>query len=616
MTIAKRLHIIDAQSLVIDLLFMTNPNIEEDNTIVKLVDRIIAKAIEDRASHLYFEPQAQSLQIRVRQDGLLQVALQNFPAKLVVPTLDYLQSIAKIDPDQTGTIYRSSKFGRVKIELTTLPSQFGDSITAKIAYVEQLPLALDRLIPNRETLESIEQLIHSNRGLILMVGEQNSGKSTTLYASLAELQRPDRIIYAIDRQVKYTVPGINQITLPTNANDEIITRTIRTCLAQNPDVLAIGSIDSLAIAQAALQAVAQGCLVFATIPAETAGKAIVQLIDLGIPAARLYTATIGIISQKTLKQLCSECRLPEQPNSLELAQIGSTVLKLNDRHPYYRANRLSLSEVESAKQQHQLCTNCQGGGYRGVIGIQEALIVTDRLKSTIVNGDAEHIDLAAQETGMRSFMDLAINLFRQGKTTLSEVKRCVSPKTLLQNQLASAETYPDGEELDVDHVENLETALYWKRQAIEAKADYEQLLIELATDRQESAKFEQRLKQTRHQVEQGTRTEIALQLLSVIDIIELARASIKPQTDREAAIQKGYSMLEHKMLSSIREIGVRCTDSQGRKFDAHFHEIVQEIGTHEHPAGVVISELKRGYTLGDRVLRLAQVKVAVASSFS
>jgi molecular chaperone GrpE (heat shock protein) len=107
-----------------------------------------------------------------------------------------------------------------------------------------------------------------------------------------------------------------------------------------------------------------------------------------------------------------------------------------------------------------------------------------------------------------------------------------------------------------------------------------------------------------------------LQLLSVIDVVELARTSIKPQTDREAAIQKGYSMLEHKMISSIRDIGVRFTESQGHKFDAHFHEVVQEIGTHEYPAGVVISEVKRGYTLGDRVLRLAQVKVAVASSFN
>lgn len=617
MTINQTANIIEAQLLALNLLFMTN--IEQDHTIVKLVDRILAKAIEDRTSQLCFEPQAQSLQVRIRQDGLLQVALQNLPHKMVAPTIAYLKSLAQIDLDrsapQFGTIDQSSKFGRVKVEITTLPTQFGDSVMAKIAYLEQPPLALNQLITNFETLSLIEQLIHSDRGLILIVGEQNSGKLTTVDASLAELQRSDRSIYSINQQVKHHIPGINQITLPTNADDQTVVRIIETCLAQNPDVIAIGSIDSLPIAQAALTAVARGCLVFASVAAETAGNAIAYLQDLGIPTARLYTATIGIIAQKTIKQLCPECRLPEQLNSLELAQIGSTILSLNDRATYYRANLLNLAEMEQAKQQDRLCPNCQGWGYRGMIGIHEALIVTDRLKSTIVNGDAEHIDLAAQETGMRSFMDLAISLFRQGKTTRSEVKRCMSPKALLQNHLASAETYPNGGDLDLDNAESLETALYWKQQAVQVKSDYDQLLTELTHDRQELANFEQRLKQTRSQVEQCTRAEIALQLLSVIDIIELARTSIKPQTDREAAIQKGYSMLENKMLSSIREIGVRGTESQGRKFDAHFHEIVQEIVTHEHPAGVVISELKRGYTLGDRVLRLAQVKVAAASSF-
>jgi type IV pilus assembly protein PilB len=457
-------------------------NIEQDHTIVKLVDRILAKAIEDRTSQLYFEPQAQSLQIRIRQDGLLQIALQNLPHKMVAPTIEYLKSLAQIDLAQSapqfGTIYQSSKFGRVKIDITTLPTQFGDSIAAKIAYIEQPPLALHQLISNRETLTSIEQLIHSDRGLILIVGEQNSGKSTTVYASLAELQRSDRRIYAIDRQVKYHIPGINQIILPNNADDQAIVGTIQTCLAQNPDVLAIGSIDSLPLAQAALTAVARGCLVFASISAETAGNAIAYLQDLGISTARLYSATIGIIAQKTIKQLCPECRIPEQLNSAELAQIGSTILSLNDRATYYRANLLNLAEMDRAKQQDRLCPNCHGWGYRGTMGIHEVLIVTDRLKSTIINGDAEHIDLAAQETGMRSFMDLAISLFRQGKTTRSEVKRCMSPKALLQNHLASAETYPNGEDLDLDNVESLETALYWKQQAVEAKSEYDRILTE------------------------------------------------------------------------------------------------------------------------------------------
>jgi type IV pilus assembly protein PilB len=597
----------------------TAPTISErEHQIVNLVDRILAKAIDDRATYLYFEPQAQSLQIRIRQDGLLQTALQNLPATTIDPTIDYLKSLAQIGADrstpQTGTLDKASKFGRVQLEITTLPTQFGDSITVKIAYSQQPPLDLDRLLTNREILDPIQQLIHSERGLILIVGESGSGKSTTVYASLAELNRADRLIYAIDRQLKYTVPGIDRIILATDADDDTVAHTIQTCLRQQPDVLAIGSIDSLSIAQAALQAVARGCLVLATIPATTAGTAIAQLIALGVSPAQLYSATIGIIAHKSLKQVCSECRLSEEPNSLELAQIGSTILSLNER-TYYRANSLSLSAIDRAKQAGNLCANCQGWGYLGTIGIHEVLTIVDRLKSTIINGDAEAIDLAAQETGMRSFLDLAIKLFREGKTTFSELKRCVSPRTLLQNQLANADTYPDADDFDLDNAESLEAALYWKRQALKAKSDYEQVLTELENYQQESAEFDRRIKQIRSQVEQSTRAEIALHLLSVVDAIELARTSIKPQTDREAAIQKGYSMLETKMLSSIREIGLRVTETQGRKFDSHLHEVVQEVGTHDHPAGMVISEFKRGYTLGDRVLRLAQVKVAVASSF-
>jgi type IV pilus assembly protein PilB len=599
-------------------------NPEPEHSIVNLVERILAKAIDDRAAYLYFEPQAHSLQIRIRQDRLLQTALQNLPAKMVAPTIDYLKSLAHIGSDrsapQTGTIYKSSTCGRVKLEITTLPTQFGNNVTVKLAYIQQSPLALDRLISTREILDPIQHLIHSDRGLILIVGERDSGKSTTVYASLAELNRfssgeappTDRSIYAIDRQLKYTVPGINQITLSTDADNDTVATTIHTCLRQHPDVLAIGSIASLSIAQAALQAVAQGCLVFATMSAATAGSAIAQLIDLGVPAAQLYSATIGIITQKLLKQVCGECRLPDEPNRLELAQIGSPILSLHEQ-TYYRANSLSFSEIDRAKQMDRLCFNCQGLGYRGTIGIHEVLPIVDRLKSTIVTGDAEEIDLAARSTGMRSFLDVAIKLFQEGKTTLSELKRCVPPKTLLQNQLVNADT--DADVLDLENDRTIEATLYWQHQALQAKSNYEQLLTELENYQQESTEFDRRIKQSRSQAEQSTRAEIALHLLSVVDTIELARTSIKPQTEREAAIQKGYSMLEKKMLSSIKEIGVRVTETQGRKFDSHLHEVIQEVGTHEHPAGMVISEFKRGYTLGDRVLRLAQVKVAVASSF-
>ncbi|PSB44248.1 nucleotide exchange factor GrpE [Chamaesiphon polymorphus] len=592
----------------------------EDNPIINLVDRILAKAIEDRASHLYFEPQDRSLQIRVRHNGLLQTALQNMPHHTIVPTIDRLKALAQIHPErpapQTGTFDRPSKIGRVQIAITTLPTQFGDTITAKITYTQRPQIALHQLIPDRQVFEPISRIIHSHRGLILIVGARDSGTSAIVDASLAELQQADRKIYAIDRQLTADIPGIDRILLPAAADAQTIARTIDTCLHQQPDILAIGAIDSLPVAQTALQAVAQGCLVFATIAAATAGEAISNLIALGVPAAQLYTATIGIIAQKSLKQLCNDCRLPQEPDRLPLAQLGNTILSLTDRSSYYRAHTLDPIAIERAKQSGKLCSQCQGSGYRGEIGIYEVLTIVDRLKPTILHGDAESIDLAAQETGMRSFLDLAIDLFRQGKIAFSEVQRCAPPKTLLQDRLANAQTYPDAEASDLDRAESLEAALYWKQQALQAKSECEQLLAELEHYQQETDEFEQRIKQSRSQVEQRTRAEIALHLLSVVDVIELARTSIKPQTDREAAIQKGYSMLENKMLSSIKEIGVRVTESKGRKFEAHLHEVIKEVSTHEHPAGTVIDELKRGYTLGDRVLRLAQVNVAVASTYN
>jgi type IV pilus assembly protein PilB len=592
----------------------------EDHTIVNLVNNTLAEAIANRASYVYFEPQTKSLQIRVRRDGILQAVSPNLPQKMVTPTIEQLKSMAQIDLDlpapQTGIIHYDSKFGQIRIEITALPTQFGDSISAKLAYVERQLLSLDRLIPNRESFAAIQQLIHCDRGLILVIGEQNSGKSTTVYASLAELNQLDRNIYAIDRQLKYTVPGVNQITLPANTDDEVFIATIQSCLRQHPDIIALGSIDRHPIALAALEAVSRGCLVFATMQAETAGEAIAKLIELGVPPKQLYAATIGTITRRSIERVCPQCRLPYQPESLELSQLGSKMLDPNELRSYYRANSLTLAEIEQAQENGELCPKCQGLGYCGRIGLHEVLVITDRLKSTILDGDAEQIDRAAQETGMQSFLDLAVKLLRSGNTTLSETQRCIPPRILLQNQLASVvDKNPDPQALKIDISDPAKTVTYWQQQAENAKSDCEQLLSELTSYQQELDCFEQKIKQTRSQTEHDTRTEIALQFLSVIDVIELASTSIKPQTDREFAIQKGYSMLENKIMSSIKEIGLRVTESKGHRFNTHFHELIQEVITNEHPAGIIIEEIKCGYTLGDRVLRLAQVKVAVTSNF-
>jgi molecular chaperone GrpE (heat shock protein) len=158
-------------------------------------------------------------------------------------------------------------------------------------------------------------------------------------------------------------------------------------------------------------------------------------------------------------------------------------------------------------------------------------------------------------------------------------------------------------------------AWYWQERAEKMELECQQLMAELTGYRQEAEEFDRRLKQNRSQVEQTTRAETALQLLTAIDTIELAKNSIKPQTDRETAIQKGYIMLDKKMLSSLREIGVCTIETVGHKFDPRLHEVMREEGTQEQPVGTILTEFRRGYLLGDRVLRLAQVKVAIAPTF-
>ncbi len=590
---------------------------DADNSIVKLVSRILVKAIEDRATHLYFEPQERSLQIKIRKDGVLQTALQNLPAKMVNPTIEYLKSSANIELNrpapQVGILESSPNFDRVQLRIATLPTQFGDSITVKITHDRQIPLALDRLTIDRQILTSIQQLIQSDRGLILMVSNEDNGGSKTLYSSLAHLNRPDRSIYALDPNFEYLVPGINQIICQNNDR-----QIVEACLDRSPDILSIGRIDTLSTAQFALDAVARGCLVFATVLADTAGGAIERLSGLGVPSAQLYPAIIGIIAQKSIGKNCERCRLPHALNRAELDSLGTAQLALKDRPKYYLANRLSLQAIEQARQTGNLCSKCQGLGVDGQIELHEVLIITDRLKSAILSGDGERIDFTAQEMGCRSFVDLAIELFQSGDTTLEEVQRCIPPRILLQNQLIDADGDTNGEysNLDSDDENSLSTALYWKKQADKFRAECDRLFKELESQHQESVQFEHRIEQSRTQIEQSTRTKITLQLLSIVDAIELARTSIEPQTAREASIQKGYSMLEHKMLMSIKEIGLRIVETTGHKFDSRLHEIVQEIGTHEHPAGTILAEIKRGYTLSDRVLRLAQVRVAVTPRFN
>jgi type IV pilus assembly protein PilB len=594
---------------------------DEENAIVKLVNRIFSQAIEDRVTDLYLEPQADSLQVKMRREGIVRPTFSPLPTNVIKPTIDYLKLVANIDRDrpapQTGKIARATREGNIEIFVTTLPSQFGELIHAKFIYLRQPP-SLAELIADRDSLNTILKLIHHDRGLILVAGGKDAGKSTTIYSCLAALNHPQKTIYTCDLFHPYQIPGVTQIKVERDARLSLLA----TCLEQNPDILYLGVIDSLSIAQIALKAVDRGCLVLATIDARDVGSAIERLIDLGLTPARVYAATIGVIAQRLVPQVCSECRLDYAPKIGELQQLGISAAIANKNSHYYRARSLSSAEMAAEKLAGTLCPQCQGWGYHGRIGLYEILPLTERAKSSILQGDldainltlSERINITAQETGMRSFLDLAVNLFRSGQIDLVTTQHCLPPKTLLHKQLTAPDRIESGNLVESE-IDRVTAAIYWQQQAKNTKTENERLLAELEKYRQQTHNFEQRLNQSRSQIEQSTRAEIALQLISIVDVIELARNSIKPQTDREAAIQKGYVMLENKILTSLREIGIQTIETQGQKFEPRYHEIVREEVSDSALAGTIIEEFKRGYIIGDRVLRLAQVTVAVSSNF-
>jgi type IV pilus assembly protein PilB len=581
-----------------------------NNSIEQLVDRILDRAISEGATDLYFEPQADALQLQVRQDGKLSIGWQYTGNDLNLSILHHFQQLAGIDRQvpapQIGKFDRICQNEKTEIIIAIVPSQFGEIIHLQVLYSDRQPPSLETAITDRDLLAIYRSLLHSNRGLILIAGGKDSGKSTTIASSLAELVRPDRLIYTIDRQIKFKLSGVNQIAVGNRDLTERI-KIINAGIDLNPDIMAIGLIDCLEIAELAIKAVDRGCLVFATVMAENVGQAISAFLGFGIDPLRLSRAMLGTIAQTLVTQLCPQCREAYTPSDIELAALGRNLITRGKRDCYYRP-RLSGKDIVQ-----NVCPKCHNRGDNGRSGLYEILPWNRPIESIVISGDANRINIAAQEIGMRCLSELALDLFRHGHISLAEVKRCLSPQSLLQDPISSDLS---GGRLDsqTDSISNGYSS-HWQQQATQAQLECQQLISELEQYQQEAANFEYRIKQTRVQVEQTTRAEAALQLLTAIDTIELAKNSIKPQTDRETAIQKGYMMLDKKMLSSLREIGVCTIETVGHKFDSRLHEILKEEGTQDYPSGTILAEFKRGYLLGDRVLRLAQVKVAIASSF-
>ncbi|WP_017718577.1 GspE/PulE family protein [Kamptonema formosum] len=396
--------------------------------IVKTVNQILARALTDAVSDIHIEPQEEFLRIRMRKDGVLQEYLR-LPKKIVNPLVSRFKILADLDiaerrNAQDGRIRRIFQGRTVDFRVNCLPSRYGEKICMRILDNSSTQLGLDKLITDQDALANVREMASRPFGLILVTGPTGSGKSTSLYSVLAERNDPGVNISTAEDPIEYALPGITQCQV-IRAKGLDFTALLRAFMRQDPDVILVGETRDKETAKTAIEAALTGHLVLTTLHTNDAAGAIARLDEMGIEPFMVAGALIGVLAQRLMRRVCSECRVPYTPTPEELGRYGlSASRELSSGVTFYKAGTVPPSERAARKEAGSLCPKCNGGGYKGRVGVYEVLRNTERLQILISQGaPTEQIREAAIEEGMVTLLGYSLNLVRQGYTTFEEVDR-------------------------------------------------------------------------------------------------------------------------------------------------------------------------------------------------
>jgi type IV pilus assembly protein PilB len=413
----------------------------DDAPIIKLANQILVKALQDGASDIHIEPQEEYLRIRFRKDGVLRQAFENFPKKIVPALTARFKimsnlNIAERRMPQDGRIRRVFKGRKVDFRVSTLPSRYGEKIVLRILDNSATQLGLDKLITDPETLESFKEIVKRPFGLILVTGPTGSGKTTTLYSALAEVNDPGINISTAEDPIEYSLPGITQVQVIREKGMDFA-MILRAFLRQDPDVILVGETRDHETAKTAIEASLTGHLVLTTLHTNDAPGAIARLTEMGIEPFMISSSLLGVLAQRLMRRVCTECRIPYHPTPEELARYGLTLSGDGEQLTFYKANKLSPKEVEQRKATGKpICEKCGGVGYKGRVGVYEFMRMNDRL-ADLINKEAptEVIKEAAVESGMKTLLAYSLMLVKQGLTTLEEVDRVTLTDKGLESEL-------------------------------------------------------------------------------------------------------------------------------------------------------------------------------------
>lgn len=383
----------------------------DEAPIIRLVNSTLFRSVKQKASDIHIEPFEKELIIRFRIDGVL-YDIMHPPKRAQNSIISRIKimaglNIAEKRLPQDGRIRIKIAGKDIDIRVSTIPTAFGESVVMRLLDKSQSFLDLTSLGVVGRYREMIDELIHRPNGIILVTGPTGSGKTTTLYACLSEINSKELKIITIEDPVEYQLHGINQVQV--NPKIELtFAAGLRAFLRQDPDVIMVGEIRDRETAEIAIQASLTGHLVFSTLHTNDAPSSITRLIDMGVEPFLVSSSVIAIVAQRLVRTVCSDCAKKYTPTEEELAQIGVTPADLKGRQIYKPVG----------------CPICLETGYAGRTGIYEFLVMNDAVRGEIMKGgDASMLRKIAVEHGMISLRMDAANKVMDGQTTIEEVMR-------------------------------------------------------------------------------------------------------------------------------------------------------------------------------------------------
>ena len=387
----------------------------ETAPIIQLANAVIARAIQEKASDIHIEPSRDGVRVRYRLDGILIDGL-HIPKNAQNALTSRIKIMAEMDiaekrAPQDGRISMLVQGKQFDFRVSSLPAVYGEKIVMRVLDKSNISVGLHRLGLLPHTFEMFESMLMRSYGIILVTGPTGSGKSTTLYSSLAKVNSGEKNIITIEDPVEYEITGITQVGVNNKAH-MTFAAGLKAMLRQDPDIIMVGEMRDQETANIAIEAALTGHLVFSTLHTNDAPGAVARLMDMGVEPFLIASATVGVMAQRLLRRVCEKCKTTYEPPREAIKRLGMNLEDMEkSRITFYRGRG---------------CDVCKGSGYKGRVGCYELMPVTDKVRELILaHASAYAIREAAIEGGMRSLKEDAMEKILLGMTTLEESLRVI-----------------------------------------------------------------------------------------------------------------------------------------------------------------------------------------------